>query len=588
MDEERERIQDAGEDDIDSSDAGSVNTARGLFSAVTGGVIGAAKAGLDGLKQGVSSVGGRVSRMASGSVDATSRFFNVSKKTGAATLVFSTLFLLAAGGFGAYSYMRMNTVIRQEATLEDVCEEEVAEFMSVSDSATVSDVSGIATDYARKAWAVGKALGMSDEQCAGMLGNMEHESGNDPTAIETLSRSTDPFNIDGPTKSSAKSDLCNFFQTYVVPMYKNSGWSIQGHTTSNGCTVAAHTGTNGRTIMSSAYDANGHYAVGIGLFQFTGVNATKLMDYAAALGRGWWELDVQLAFSIDTTNGFGAASWVHTWATSTDKPATPEEAAADWLRYFEGSTTGLALEQRSAKARRWYDMFKGTNGDESYAGSVLALVNTTSGSALASVAQDLLDECATEAEPTYDNNTIAAAAVSYAYATEDEGRGNNGTSLYQQLHAAIFPTSSLYMSCDIGAATAIVWSGADDNFPPHASADQEVHMLAYPDKWQDLGYLGGDVMHEDLQPGDVLVIRGGGHIVLYVGNEAVQAKYPGNDAELVSASYGERSPGCGKWWDSVMYEDYPMYRGQYHVFRNIKKEVNPQYVDCIPGVAPGE
>ncbi|MDQ9831371.1 hypothetical protein RFX70_21560, partial [Acinetobacter baumannii] len=38
-----------------------------------------------------------------------------------------------------------------------------------------------------------------------------------------------------------------------------------------------------------------------------------------------------------------------------------------------------------------------------------------------------------------DNSSIANAAVSFAYETTDEGRGNNGTELFQRVHDYIWP-----------------------------------------------------------------------------------------------------------------------------------------------------
>ena len=47
---------------------------------------------------------------------------------------------------------------------------------------------------------------------------------------------------------------------------------------------------------------------------------------------------------------------------------------------------------------------------------------------------------------------------------------------------------------------------------------------------------------------------------MYVGNEAIQQKYPGASGEFVSASYETRSPGCGSEISYYLGDGYHVYR----------------------------
>jgi len=134
----------------------------------------------------------------------------------------------------------------------------------------------------------------------------------------------------------------------------------------------------------------------------------------------------------------------------------------------------------------------------------------------------------------------------------------------------VYPGDWIYQSCDRGVATAVVWSGADDNFPVGDTSAQDVYMSTHPELWKDLGLY--DMLSEPLQPGDILVTtsqrrseaRGHyckhGHIWMYVGNEEVQKKYPGNTGDMVHASYQERSPGIGEMGNYGHNEGYKVYR----------------------------
>jgi len=188
---------------------------------------------------------------------------------------------------------------------------------------------------------------------------------------------------------------------------------------------------------------------------------------------------------------------------------------------------------------------------------------------------------------TPNHSTIAAAAVAYAWETKNKGRSNNGTQLYRAVKDAIFPGDPYYQSCDRGVATAIRWSGADDNFPDGGPNYQDEYLKAHSNLWTFIGKY--DDNYSKLKPGDIVITTTGrrisnrnhGHIVLFVGNGEVRKKYPNSDAEFVSASRDDRSPGCG---------DHPSnYRSDgYHIYRyrgNYSGSMKNAYTGCASGTS---
>lgn len=530
----------------------------------------------NGLKLGVGNAVHKCVSIATGGVSKVGSFLHIGNK---AATALTLCVILAGGGTAAMSIggnIANDLLVKQEHYEEDDCAEDV----DASRSNGTGVPNGDMEEYAAKAWAVGKAIGMTDEQCAGMLGNMQTESQMDPTTIESIY--DEPFNIDAPKKSAAMSDLCAFTTTTMRQAYINSGFAVRAHTSAAGCYMAP--GGSGTGLHSPTYEGlDGHFFPGIGLFGFTGVEASNLVAYATAANRDWWDFDVQMAFIIDTTGGYSRAPWVSEWISGQNKPGSPSVAADEWNINFEGNSSNFASSTRQANAIVWFARFAGTNGDASYAQSILALADTVAGGAAGSMTAQKEDECA-EATKVYDNADLARAAVAYAYRTTDLGRGNNGTQLYVAVHDAVHPGDTYYMSCDRGVTTAIRWAGYDDACPAGSTNELDTHFSTSA-HWEDLGVFGEDMTIDDLEPGDVLntpdwrrVSYDCGHIVVYVSNEIVREKFPDSDASFVSASLGDRSPGCETYTDGKFFGD------GYHVYRNILKEENSAYTNVVEGL----
>lgn len=539
--------------------SGPINAIRNGLSAAGQAVVNFGKSGLHTLLD--SGFGTKpMMRAVSSFTSKTANFLHVPQA--AAGVLLGTA-VLGSVGTVATVYQQnaaMNLIVKQEdLDDDDDCLEDVEAMKS---SASMGDTGGMAEEFAAKAWAVGKYIGLSDEQCAGMLGNMETESHMDASAIEGIY--DEAFNVKGAKKSAAFSDLCAYTTTTLRQLYVKSGWSIENHTTSAGCHMAGHTA--GKRIKSSAYEGlHGHYVPGIGLFQFTGPRGDAIVEYANAAGREWYEFDLQMAFFIDTTGGDSGAQWVHDWVGQS--VGSPAQAAKEWSVHFEGNSSGTGLAGRVSNAEKWFAKFHGTAGDSAYAQSIIALADSVAGGmASGNKAAGEIEKCEF-ASKSFNNGDLARAAVAYAYETVDEGRGNNGTELFRFVHDHVAPRDRWYQSCDRGVATAVRWSDYDDDFPMGATGEQDAFCQLNSEQWNKVGEFGDDVMYEDLEPGDILITtsarrgRAHGHIVIYVSNEIVQEKFPGSDASFVSASFQERSPGCETWVSGKFYgQGYYVYR----------------------------
>ena len=484
----------------------------------------------------------------------------------------------AVGGTGGMmfsNYQYEQRMMQQEMVFD--CKEDVDSLKkTASKNENLGDEDAMRQANAEKIWGVMKAIGCTDEQAAGALGNMQQESDLDSTAIENIAG--EYMDITGPKKSAAA-----------------------GHAGQSRQEAASHLSAyavSSTIKLNKWYQSEAGYCPGIGLPQFTGPEGDNLMKWCEAAGTDWWDFDVQLAFMITdyAHGGYGAenqpdfyADWLLNWAkgtttTNTHQDAsTPEKAAEAWNYHYEWNVKMINQEPRSKYAREWFTKLGGTMGDEAYAQSILELAEKLGAGSFSKAAKKAEDECEGADEEEPDNSDLARAAVAYAWETTDMGRGNNGTELYQAVHDAVYPGDPYYMSCDRGVACAVRWSGADNEFLAGDTDMQDAYCSSGEGggQWEKVGEFDSMSM-DDLLPGDILITtrarRGSehGHIVMYVSNEIVQEKYPGSDASFVSASYMTRSPGC------------ETYSGQfagdgYYVYRLKEYEASPMYKDCVAG-----
>ena len=458
---------------------------------------------------------------------------HISKKAATVSLV-GILAASSVTGLSFYNdWRRSELLLRQELPVDD-CAEEVDKKKA---SAFEGDLDAQWLENASKLWAVGQVIGMSDASIAGWLGNMQIESHLDPTIFEGMTATY----VWDDRRQAAMADI----NSYTHSIGKFGG----GYTDSS----------------------TGEDLCGIGLAQWTGPLNTELRDFADAIGYDWWELDAQVIYMLAPT-GYYRTKQVAAQSDYTD----PREAAHDYLLLWEGCNppeNDLNLSNRQDEAERIMGLYESGQivPDTAYANSMVELAGSLLAGGANKKYKDGAKECK-KAEQPVDNSDMANAAVAYAWSSRAESF-NEGTVCYQKVHDAIWGAGDIRKSCDRGVTTAVQWCGADVSIPAGDTSALETYFSTSP-KWERIGLYNGD--ESTLKPGDVACRGNGlrghatGHVMMYVGNEAVRKKFPDSNATWVSASYGSRSPACHE-------QDSSAGDGSYYIFRLKTSDKSPKW-----------
>lgn len=446
--------------------AGAMLAAGSGFSAVTGGVIGA--------QVGTAMVGGLT----------------------ATSVIFTGVYL-------ALNASKSDDMRFDDELPEVHCGEMTDTLLNAQEGG--AQVNSDQNDMAKKVYKVLAGAGMPDENIAGILGNMEHESGLDPTSVEGIF--TEPFTL-GVNKKAAEA------HDFAAP---NSG---------------------------------------IGLNQWSFERNAKLREFAAKKGKHWSDWQTQMAYALgadgndskvyqDMLRGESKLDGVNT-------ADSPEIAAKFFMLKWERPLDKSAARQneRVASASKWYVKMKSWGGgDSSLAASVLQAANVANDKSTTGALNKEVQKCTRSTKGM--NSSLAEAMASISWSHEAKGKGNDGTDLYIDLHNQIFPGDNYYASCDRSVATAVRWSGTDDAFPPGYTGVQLTYFIS-SDKWEEIPWSGSE---DDLSPGDIAVYNG--HIAMYIGPEAVNNVWGGDDIEPnavgASGSLADRSPGLENYMSSVGY-----------------------------------
>lgn len=394
---------------------------------------------------------------------------------------------------------------------------------------------------AQSIYSILHVYGMSDEQVAGVLGNFSTESGIDPTTIEGIY--DENYTVTAPKHKDAMADLDAYVRGPLSDKY------------------AGFSGSGGPVKNPGGYTADdGKMYPGLGMGQYTGGGAKTFLDFADSVSQKWYTIEFQMAYTLAKgAPASGAGFWERYKSQTGDAAAM----ARYFSQYWEGNTSN-GWQERQDSAASWYSQLQDWSANDSYANGVIALAEQLGATATDGNVASKKSTCVKTLNA--DNSSIASAAVSYAYETQDEGRGNDGTELYRRVHDAIWGAGDIYQSCDRGVATAIQWSGADIEYPAGDTGAQLAYLMSSP-KWEEVG-TSGSVTMDELLPGDVFCLDG--HTFLYTGNEIVRQKYPESNGDSVSASYCERSPGVGRDSSNIVVDrngQDGIGRGEYHIFR---------------------
>lgn len=388
------------------------------------------------------------------------------------------------------------------------CAVDVQEAISKND--TPVDTSAQADANAQQVWGALKGIGMPDNNIAGILGNWSIESGVDPTSVEGVFN--EPYRV-GPAKKS----------------------KIDGGGT-----------------------------MGIGLGQWTAERHTMLMNYASEKKTDWSSLKLQLEFMVTKDSG---ASIIQDMVAN-DKGSA--EKATDfylekWERPLNPGATESAREQAAAgwlaKGASW-----GANDD--LKDSVISAAAGAQDSANSGAIGSAADSCKSDGGGgSYDNSSIVTTALSYAYPHTGDGRGNNGTPLYQELNN-YYLGNNVYMDCGEVVATAVRASNTDKDFPSISTATMITYLPTSP-YWEEIKW-GND--QSKLKPGDVMIRNDGSgihHVLLYVGEQNIINAFDGKADPGTSIVEGSQDE-----WSAQVSKLSSWYNG-FRVFRNTKKNPYP-------------
>lgn len=541
--------------------SGAVNGGAAMHGSALTNMLGAAKAGLGNVGSVAASAGsslwhGATSFVAgipgavangvggffAGAGSWVSSTFGVSSAAGTAAAA-------TAAGLGAVGAVGGGLAMINNQGQYDVAVTDCGTVISKAADAKAEAVNteAITLDNAKKVWSVFKAYGLSNEQIAGILGNWSVESGIDPSGFEGIY--SEHFQPTGPKHTDAYNNM-NAWTESLFSQYAAQGLGINH---------GAYKGSDG------------NYYPGLGLGQWTGGNGEKLIAASKSVNKNWYDLDFQLAYALATPSPTGIQDY---WNKYKKQSGSASEMAMSFTHDWEGNA-GMAYAERQAAAEHWLSQMASWTEDSAFSASVISMSQNLGMAASDGAASSSLQSC-TKAQ-NYDNSSAAAAAISYAYETEEESKGNNGTKLWQTVFQNIFPGDPNYMSCDRTVATALRWSGTDEEIPA-GDCPALISYFSSSDKWEKVG-LSHDLEEKDLKPGDIIIRSS--HVIMYVGNELVKQKYPNSNGNMVSGSLDERSPGVGS------HIEYYLKGGagesDYTVYRCVKPDNGTKYKDAGAG-----
>jgi len=496
--------------------------AQSLYSAIVGAFVAAAKA-VVGFFTGA---GAAVASALGGAVSAATATV--------ATVVATAVGAGAVIAGGAVALRDGDMAARNDGLLES-CTVAVENAAKAADGA-LGDVSAKTEENAKTVYSVLSAWGMSDENIAGVLGNWSHESGIDPTGVETIF--DEKFTI-GPRKQDAEAK--GFKIAQVDPAY---------------------------SARFPAIDL-----MGIGLGQWTNGRNALLTEYAQSIGKPWSTLETQLGFMISKDDPARVAQVKALIDNS--EGGSVSASTSYFLTKWEGINDGT-LGSRESAAGTWFAKMGGWEKNQSLADSILA----QSGSAVTGANNSSVAAAASKCKShggKVDNSTMVKAAISYAWPYNDDGKGNDGTDIYKYLHKEVLGESDNYFaSCDRTVATAVRWSGTDDTYPAGGVSNQLEYLQGQGgSKWTKIDYNGDK---SKLQPGDILLRTTGGvsHTVMYVGEDSVKEVWgEGNyepQGEIISGSLNDRAPTVGQFYTGSTGLDT-----DYVAYRNTTKESSSKF-----------
>lgn len=354
----------------------------------------------------------------------------------------------------------------------------------------------IGNTNAEKIWNWLKSQGLSSEQTAGVMGNIQQESGFSPTRHE-------------------------YDKGWTI-----GGWGLAQWTSGRRTAIALSIG--GQPDLSPYYDSKYGTAATDGSGRNPGVPVDinlKLLDFE--LNYLMQESQGRKVSKTVASQGYGTAGESE-WDTL-KKQTTVESATIFWHNNFEGSSDSAAavIKVRGGFASSAYDSFSGSSIQASSTGSSSTATATA---------------CPIGVVGGVVNGSFSQLVKAYAW---PDYKGSGFTQKTQAYDAAITKAKIEHryvgnngIDCGGFVTTLMVDSGFDPTYNSNGKGgDTTVQLKWISANWDNLGN-GRSINTASLQPGDVAMLPG--HTFVYVGH------IDGFNSVIASASNGVRSPMAGQ------------------------------------------
>ena len=214
--------------------------------------------------------------------------------------------------------------------------------------------------------------GLSDEQIAGMLSNLQEENGIDPTSVEGIY--DEPYSMDGPRKSKIASGgeqgLSTWTRELLTDVY-HASYDPATNTMGPGV-------VDGVAVNSSFYGptgSDGYFYCGIGMGSWTGAeNVRRVLEKAKSVDKNWWDLDFQVAALIALPGCGEPPNEIYPRYKDECANASAWECAEWFLTHWERNP-GVRVDEHCSHADSWLNQIRSWKANPAYGRSAIRLAN---------------------------------------------------------------------------------------------------------------------------------------------------------------------------------------------------------------------
>lgn len=217
----------------------------------------------------------------------------------------------------------------------------------------ISTLSSATQDPEKYIWDFLRQSGFGEIAVAGIMGNLEAESGCNPESVEgDYIKGYPGYNVVFGNEPYSCDEYC---KNFLFPAYARKGMSIN----------------------HSTYKIDGYYYPGIGIAGFTGTFMDELVHFAKKKNLSYNNMGVQLEFLVETIRDHGSKGCERSYFLNynrlpelIEEATTPEYAADVFFDLYERNNLQIGYHQKNADgsvprregfAREFYDQYKGSS-----------------------------------------------------------------------------------------------------------------------------------------------------------------------------------------------------------------------------------